>query len=217
MPPSLIQFVQNTSDIPAVYLTARVANYCVIALYCVIVFCFPAFCYLGMKRQAAGKRDICFCLDARSDDDDDTVAAGESKDVSADIRSIWLYDKFYEPLVLGVPRVRCASHSIIWSIATALLGFGVIGITQREVGLGLEDYFPTDTQAFVWANKRTESLASWSIGMNWGALDYTDPDTQMKMIRSFEGVVGTPHVADIDTKHLVSVHNLGVCSLTHRF
>jgi hypothetical protein len=38
--------------------------------------------------------------------------------------------------------------------------------------------------------------------MNWGALDYANPETQMRMIKQFEDVVATPHVADSDTKSL---------------
>ena len=148
--------------------------------------------------------DICFCIDKKRSEDD---AAAEAKDISSDFRSILLYDKFYEPLVLGKPKARFVSHLVLWSVSAALFGTGVYGITQREVGLGLEDYFPSNTQALVWAEKRTESLASWSIGMNWGALEYTNPDTQMKMIKQFEDVVGTPHVAEVDTKHLVSEHH----------
>jgi hypothetical protein len=36
----------------------------------------------------------------------------------------------------------------------------------------------------------------------WGEADYTDPDTQMFIIRQFEQVIETPHVAEIDTKFL---------------
>jgi len=44
--------ILNISDIPAVYITAQVAVYCIIALFCAIVFCFPAYCYLDMLRRA---------------------------------------------------------------------------------------------------------------------------------------------------------------------
>ena len=83
-----------------------------------------------------------------------------------------------------------------------MFGLAIWGITERDVGLGLEDFFPADHQANKWATQRTESLGSWSIGMHWGALDYSDADTQMKMIKQFEGVVGHPNVAEIDTKQL---------------
>ena len=43
---------------------------------------------------------------------------------------------------------------------------------------------------------------SWSIGMNWGALNYTDPHTQQKMIKQFEDVLGTQYVAQSNTLNL---------------
>ena len=58
--------ILNISDIPAVYITAQIAVYCIIALFCGVVFCFPAYCYLDMRRQAAGKKDVFFCFDAGS-------------------------------------------------------------------------------------------------------------------------------------------------------
>lgn len=146
-----------------------------------------------MKRQAAGKKDFFFCLDHKHHG---------AQPSTEDWRTVWLFDKFYEPLVLGEPAYRKVSHLVLWLCAAALVGTGFYGITQREVGVGLEDFFPTWNEGSVWATKRTESLASWSIGMTWGALNYTDPTSQMLMIKQFEDVVGTPHVADVDTKQL---------------
>jgi hypothetical protein len=87
------------------------------------MFCFPAYCFLDMKRQAAGRKDVIFCVKQEG-------PLSEPK--KEDFRSIWLYDKFYEPLLLGQPRVRRVSHLV------ALFGTGAYGVTQRKVGLGLE-------------------------------------------------------------------------------
>ena len=38
--------------------------------------------------------------------------------------------------------------------------------------------------------------------MNWGGLNYTDPDTQMLMIKQFEDVISTPHVSEMNTGQL---------------
>ena len=38
--------------------------------------------------------------------------------------------------------------------------------------------------------------------MNWGNVDYTDPNNQMRVIKQFEDVVSTNHVAEVDTKRL---------------
>jgi len=186
--------VMNISDIPAVYLTATVAVICVIALYMGVLFCFPAYCWLDMERQAAGKMDVFFCLNSDSD--------GSSHAGKEDKRQVWLYEKFYYPVVLGAPVVRIVVHMLLFLGALALLGAGIYGMTEREVGLGLEDFFPVNSQAFVWADTRTQELASWAIGMNWGEIEYTDPMTQQKMIKQFEDVVSTSKVAEMNTDQL---------------
>jgi len=90
---------------------------------------------------------------------------------------------------------------VIFLIGLALLGLGIWGNTegQRDVGLGLEDFFPTSNQASIWATLRTEELASWPVSMNWGNVDYFDPKVQMKVIKQFENVVSSPNIANSDT------------------
>jgi hypothetical protein len=172
----------------------------VIALYLSVIVCYPAFCYQDMKRQAAGRHDVFFCWKKENQDQagEEVSHTTESKD----FREVWLYDRFYEPLILGKPLVRRFTHAFVFLATCVLFGFGVWGITEREVGLGLEDFFPRGDQSNRWATVRTEELASWSIGMNWGPIDYTKPDTQLKMIKQFEDVVATEHVAKTDTKFL---------------
>jgi hypothetical protein len=63
------------------YLTALVSDYSVISLYVAVIFCFPAYLYLDMKRQAAGK----FCVDAPVGDVEDI-----SKEKTRNFRSYWL-------------------------------------------------------------------------------------------------------------------------------
>jgi hypothetical protein len=192
--------VMNVSDIPAVYKSANVAVIAVIALYLSVIVCYPAFCYLDMKRQAAGRRDVFFCWKAEEQDEagDDAIHTPKPRD----FRDVWLYDRFYEPAILGTPSARRITHSFIFLATCGLFGIGVWGITEREVGLGLEDLYPSGDQAKQWATVRKEELASWSIGMNWGPIDYTNPDTQLKMIKQFEDVVATEYVAQTDTKFL---------------
>jgi hypothetical protein len=126
--------MMNISDIPAVYLSAQCALYSVILLYLAIITCFPAYCYLDMKRQAAGRKDVFFCLKQEN-------APSEGK--AEDFRNTFLYDKFYKPLVLGSARTRMFTHTLIMLGTVALFGVGIYGITEREVGLGLEDFFPS--------------------------------------------------------------------------
>jgi hypothetical protein len=155
----LIRFVTfRIQDIPAVYLTARDAVYCVVALYLALIFCFPAWCYLDVRRQNAGCKDIFFWSKATKQ---------PRASPGSDIRQRLLYDKFFRPLVLGSTKVRIFTHSLIWLTAAALFIVGCYGITQRKVGLGMEDGFPSNTQAHLWATERTESLASLNVEMNW--------------------------------------------------
>ncbi|KAL7573818.1 hypothetical protein ACA910_007843 [Epithemia clementina (nom. ined.)] len=88
--------VMNISDIPAIYKTATVATICVIALYLSVLFCYPAYCWLDMKRQAAGYRDVLFCFKAQENDKDE---------VRKDVRQVWLYEKFYYPVMLGTCEI----------------------------------------------------------------------------------------------------------------
>merc|ERR1712157_591099 len=171
---------------------SQVAVTAVIAMYLTVIFCFPAYCYLDMKRQADGQMDILFCCKAKN----------PAKTEGDDWRNVMLFDNFYKPLVLGAPGVRQFMHTLIWFVAGALLAVGAYGITQRQVGLGLEDLVPDTHAAHVWAITRTEELASWPMGMSWGANDYTSPDVQMKMIKQYEGVVESEYVANLDTDQL---------------
>ena len=182
------------NDIPAVYLSAQIACFCIIALYLSVVFCYPAYCLLDFQRQEAGRKDIVFCLKTSTESEQT-----HTKETS-DFREVYLYDKFYKKIVLG--KYQKAAHALIILISLGLLAVGSYGVTERRVGLGLEDFFPESNPASRWATYRTEELASWSVGINWGALDYTDPDTQMEMIGQFEGVVAGTHIAEIDTKQL---------------
>jgi hypothetical protein len=129
LPPSFSMFaIMNISDIPAVYLTAQVALISVVFLYLTIVFCYPAYCWLDFRRQADGRYDILVCKKAKS----------ERTEPKADQWSRLIYTKLYKPLMLGSPKVRVVSHSFVWIAAATLFGFGAYGLTQSEIGLGLE-------------------------------------------------------------------------------
>lgn len=124
----------GVSDIPAVNLAARAALYSVVLLYGAVIFCFPAYCYMDMKRQRAGRKDIFFCSTQEH-------APTEAK--TKDFRNYVLYDVFYSPLVLNKnSSIRYFTHIVILVITATLFGLGAYGISQREVGLGLEDFFP---------------------------------------------------------------------------
>mmetsp|Transcript_14304 Transcript_14304/g.19556 ORF Transcript_14304/g.19556 Transcript_14304/m.19556 type:complete len:1475 (-) Transcript_14304:304-4728(-) len=191
--------VMNISDIPGVYKTAQAAMISVAFLWSVIILCFPAYCYLDTKRQQAGRADVFFCIKKYKDGSDSKTNASSNDEGPV---TGCLYNCFYKPLIIKEGCLRLVMH--VWVLLTtlSLLGVSIYGATKGEVGLGLEDFFPSDNQAGEWARHRTEYLASWPINMNWGAVDYTDPNTQMKMISQFEKVIDTRHVSEVETKSL---------------
>jgi len=192
--------VLNVSDIPAIYLSSRVACYCVIALYFSVMFCFPAYCYLDLKRQGAGRNDVCVCAELPEEKRAEQLE-NLKKD---DFRQVAIYDNFYKPIILNEdPNVRRPVHALVFLLSIAMFGGAIYGIMEeRKVGLGLEDFFPSSNPASRWATYRTEELSSWAVGINWGELDYSNPDIQMQMISQFERVIDTKYMAEVDTKQL---------------
>lgn len=186
--------ILNISDIPAIYLTSRVALYCVIALYFSVILCYPAYCYLDLKRQQGNRVDLFVCRQSskppRGNADGD------------DFRNVILYENCYRPIVLNKGKIRYFFHVVIVLVSCALFAVGCYGVRDRAVGLGLADFFPNDNPAGRWAEIGQEIMASWVISMNWGAIEYEDGDTQMRMIGQFEGVVANPRVGETDTKQL---------------
>jgi len=192
---SLVNFsmfaIMNLSNIPAVYETAQAAMLCILFLWVAIVFCFPAYCYLDMLRQQNGRSDIIFCCK-----NDSYVSPTLTNTDNI------VYKKFYYPLFLKKGILRVISCTLLSAVAVALLGIGIWGITEIDVGLGLEDLFPDDSSVGAWATYRTSDLAAWPVSINWGDVKYTDTDVQMKLVKQFEDVVNTTHVTDKDTRFL---------------
>ncbi|CAB9518815.1 Protein patched homolog 1 [Seminavis robusta] len=187
--------VMNINSIPAVYLTAQVAVFSIVFLYLAVIFCFPAYAYLDMKRQNGNRRDLlCWRVIERTEESEESRGQHYLDTL--------LYDRFYKPLLFGEPFIRIITHSIIWGVAALLLALGLFGISRATVGLGLEDFLPSDHQGHLWASARTDILGSWVINMNWPDIDYTDPDVQMRMVQQFERVISTPHIVEIDTRML---------------
>jgi Patched family len=183
------------SDIPALYLTAQVAVAVIIAVYVAVIFCFPAYCYLDIRRQASGRFDILYCRKIK-----DPPQEGKSEDW----RNRALFNFFYQPIVLGSNRrLRLFAHAVIFLCSAVLLVVAICGITQREVAAGPEDLFPSTHSAYHWATVRQQDIvASAAITMNWGEIQYTSPNVQMKMIKQFEDLVTSPNFDQHDTQNL---------------
>jgi hypothetical protein len=121
--------VMNISDIPAIYRTAQVALISVIFLYLTIIFCFPAWCWLDMRRQAQNRLDVVVCKKGQD---------REANEHNGDLWASFIYDDIYKPLVLGSRKIRYLTHAFIWLVAAAMFAVGIYGLTKREIGLGLE-------------------------------------------------------------------------------
>eukprot|EP00978_Attheya_sp_CCMP212_P031743 scaffold121030_cov55-Attheya_sp.AAC.2 len=188
--------IMNISDIPAVYETARAGLIAIVFLYVVIVFCFPAYCYLDMIRQRQRRYDVLVCIKSKAE------PLGESEQNSARRSGRIMYEAFYKPIMITKGPVRTISHMSIFVITIVLGAISIWGVTTGKVGLGLEIFFPEDNQANRWATIRTEDLASWSVNMYWGELNYRDPKEQMEMMKQFEDVVATPYISDLGTDSL---------------
>jgi len=76
-----------------------------------------------------------------------------------------------------------------------LLGTAVFGLTDLKVGLDLHDFFPDGTPDAKFAQDRNKYFPVWPVTMNWGQLNYTDPNVQLQMVGEFEDVLDTAHIA----------------------
>ena len=182
------------NSIPAVYLTAYVAVLSIVFLYFALILCFPAYSYFDMKRQKSGRYDLFFWKKVKS-------PAQPQLNEKRYLERL-VYDRFYKPMLFGDTSIRIITHSLIWALTSLLLGLGLYGISQSTVGLGLEDFLPSNHQGHSWASARSSILGSWVVAMNWPDINYTDSDVQMRMVQQFERVIDTPHMEELDTRVL---------------
>merc|ERR1712178_239909 len=100
------------------------------------------------------------------------VARKEGATTLTELMSKSIYTRIYRPLVAAA-----------------------VGISDLKVGLDLQDFFPEGTSAGKFAQDRNKYFPLWPVEVNWGQLDYTDPNVQLQMAREFEDVLGTAHGA----------------------
>lgn len=127
--------ILNLISIPAVYLSARAALIAVVFLYLTVIFCYPAYCYLDMGRQLKGRYDVCYC---KRRGETQNLTSTEMHEHADHGLNVLVYEKIYKPLMLSKKKRMRLAHVVIWAIAIALFVLGIWGITDREIGLGLE-------------------------------------------------------------------------------
>jgi len=179
--------VMNIMDTAVIYKTAQAAMIAVGCLWLTIAVCFPAYCYIDMIRQKNNRCDILVCVKKEND-----------SSIEGDTRKSFLYNSVYKPAILS----SFITKAIVMFVTVALFVVGVIGITKRQSGLGLKEFFPEKDQGSRWAEIREKDLAAWSVGISWGELEYTDPQVQLRMIQQFENLVDNSFIASKDTKFL---------------
>jgi len=115
------------TDIGAIYNTALVALIAVAFLWVSIIFCYPAYCYLDMKRQAANRCDVLVCLKGNNQQDSSTSAPRDS-----------ILFVVYKRIFLSKNIFSTASQAIVVLGSIAFFVVGAYGISERKVGIGLQ-------------------------------------------------------------------------------
>lgn len=130
--------VMNIVDIGAIYKTAQAALISVIFLYLSIILCFPAYCYLDMKRQEAKRCDVFMCIKVQDDGRPSTE------------RGNFLFG-IYRSLFLAGNVLSMVMQGVVFIGTIAIFVVGAYGISQRKVGVGLQvrkTYDPDNSKLF---------------------------------------------------------------------
>jgi len=124
---SMFFILYLVTDIGGIYDTALAALIAVIFLWVSIVFCYPAYCYLDIKRQAANRYDVLMCSKTSSEEDYDASKS----------HTYFLF-KGYKRLFLGQNALSYLMQLFVVLVTIAFFAVGWYGISQREVGVGLK-------------------------------------------------------------------------------
>merc|ERR1712113_383200 len=81
------------------------------------------------------------------------------------------------------------------AVSVGLIVAAALGLQDLSVGLDLQDFFPAGTATGTFAQERNTYFPLWPVALNWGELNYTDPQVQLQMAYQFEQVLATSHIA----------------------
>eukprot|EP00450_Noctiluca_scintillans_P003551 CAMPEP_0194489092 /NCGR_PEP_ID=MMETSP0253-20130528/8762_1 /TAXON_ID=2966 /ORGANISM="Noctiluca scintillans" /LENGTH=1111 /DNA_ID=CAMNT_0039329519 /DNA_START=37 /DNA_END=3368 /DNA_ORIENTATION=- len=121
---------------------------------------------------------------------------------------------YYPYLRRVLPYRSC--HVITLGFAVVVGVVGSIGFKDFKIGLDLYDLFQDGTQAYSFIEQRMKYFPVWPVGLNWGAVPYGDPDTQLKMAWQWEQVASTTYlIPELTTTSVwtVSVAMWGISSV----
>jgi hypothetical protein len=184
---AMFAIMSFTSDIRAVYQAGYTGLMATVILLLTMLLSFSALVYLDAQRRAASRYEFLPCMKA--------TARKEGSTTLTEVLCTVVYTRIYRPLVL-----TWIGKSLVLITSLGLLVAAAVGLSDLKVGLDLQDFFPEGTSAGNFAQDRNTYFPLWPVEMNWGQLDYTNPDVQLQMAREFEDVLGTAHIAGTGVK-----------------
>jgi hypothetical protein len=173
------------SNVPAVYLTARTAIFAIICLYLSMITCFPAYVWYDAKRREGGRKDVLCCL----------KNGGEGKKVDGAPLGGLFYNSFYKKVITNK-----IFGLVVGILTVGIIGASSAGLSDYEVGLDLEDFYPEGTQGHAFALLRKQYFPAFPATIYYGQVDYKSADVQQTIIKQFESVVETEHMSTIKTE-----------------
>jgi hypothetical protein len=179
---SMFLILWVTSDIRAVYEAGVTGLLSTMILYVTMLLSFSQLVYLDNKRQSALRFDGLICMKASG-----PPAPGPEI-------SMAVYNKAYKPLVTSL-----VGRIVLLVLGFILLGIGFGGMTQIKLGLDLQDFFPENTWEGKFATTRNEFFPVWPMTINWGQLEYHNPEVQLMMAKQWEDVTATANAAKAST------------------
>ena len=186
--------IMGTASLPAVYLTAVTAVAAVLLLFLTVMTAFSAAVALDMQRQVAKRRDVLCCLKAAEEGD---AAAGEAGRGRENHFKAFLWTRLYEPMLGSLP-----ARVAVLVLTAACLAAAGYGYSQTELGLGLEEFFPPDDQGGRFALRQGQFFPVWPSAVNWGEVAYHEADTQLEMLKQFEGVTSLEAVTSLASTYV---------------
>jgi len=171
------------ASVPAVREVGKIAMTSIGLQYLAMVTAFPCICFLDMIRSSGRRLDCLCCVKGTRPD--------------APIKNL-LYKLVYKPVIGFLP-----ARIVIILLAVAAVVVGVIGSLEADPGGDLKDFFQPGTVEYEHMVVQEEHFdISWPLQVNFGELDYNDPEVQMHMIDIYEKVIATPYSTKVDTKTL---------------
>jgi hypothetical protein len=197
--------IMTLSDIAAVKLTAVTAVLSVIMLYFTMMTCFAAAIALDFQRQIDNRNDIFCCFEnyemamtkAEEKKHMKKVEQEEKEGQTLPELKHLFWDRGYAPMMRST-----IGRIVILLIALVLFILACVGMSQMEVGLGLEEFFPAGSLGNRFAVLQRRFFPTWPAQMNWGEIDYYNPDIQIRIMKQFEDVVEGKRITDLDTSYL---------------